>query len=260
MIQALRIAATGMAAQQLNVDVLSNNIANLNTTSFKQGTPAFVDLVYQNQRAVGAITSSAGTLAPTGIQVGLGVSTGAVYKIMKEGSLNSTGNPFDLAMSGRGFFRITMPNGDTNYTRDGSFQVNQDGQLCTKDGYLLDPTITVPINATDFTVTSTGEVSAKVNNVVTSLGTITVSMFVNEAGLESLGDNLYAETEVSGAPTDVTPGDSGAGQITQNFLEGSNVDAISSITQLITAQRAYELNSKVITTADEMLNALTQIS
>lgn len=260
MMQALRIAATGMAAQQLNVDVLSNNIANLNTTAFKQGTPAFTDLVYQNQRAVGAITSSAGTLAPTGVQIGLGVSVGSVYKVMKQGALNNTANPFDLAMSGRGFFRITLPDGTTNYTRDGSFQVNQDGQLTTKDGYLLDPTITVPTDATDFTVTDTGEVSAKIGGVVTSLGSITVSMFINEAGLESLGNNLYAETEVSGAPTDVTPGDAGAGTISQNFLEASNVDAISSITQLITAQRAYELNSRVISTSDEMLNALTQMS
>ncbi len=260
MMQALRIAATGMNAQQLNVDVLSNNIANLNTTAFKQGVPAFADLVYQNKIGVGAITSNAGTLAPTGLQIGLGVNIGSVYKVMQQGALNQTGNPFDLAMSGRGFFRVTMPDGTTNYTRDGSFQLNQDGQIVTKDGYALDPAITVPTNATDFTVTSAGVVSAKIDGVVTNLGTITVSMFTNEAGLESLGDNFYRETEASGTATDTNPGEDGSGTIAQNTLEGSNVDAIESITRLITAQRAYELNSKIITAADQMLSTLTQMS
>lgn len=260
MMQALRIAATGMNAQQLNVDVLSNNIANLNTTAFKQGAPAFTDLVYQNKIGVGAITSSAGTLAPTGLQIGLGVNVGSVYKIMQQGTIGQTGNPFDFAMSGRGFFKITMPDGTTNYTRDGSFQINQDGQIVTKDGYSLDPNITVPQNATDFTVTSSGVVSAKIDGTITNLGTITVAMFTNEAGLESLGDNLYSETEASGTATDVNPGEDGAGTISQNALEGSNVDAIESITRLITAQRAYELNSKVITAADQMLSTLTQMT
>lgn len=260
MMQALRIAATGMNAQQLNVDVLSNNIANLNTTAFKQGAPAFADLIYQNRIGVGAVTSSAGTLAPTGLQIGLGVNVGSVYKIMQQGSIGQTGNPFDMAMSGRGFFRVTMPDGTTSYTRDGSFQINQDGQLVTKDGYSVDPTITVPTNATDFTVTGLGVVSAKVDGVTTELGTFTVSMFTNEAGLESMGDNYYRETEASGTATDVNLGEDGAGTITQGALEGSNVDAIESITRLITAQRAYELNSKVITAADQMLSTLTQMT
>jgi flagellar basal-body rod protein FlgG len=260
MMQALRIAATGMNAQQLNVDVLSNNIANLNTTAFKQSQPAFADLVYQNRIGVGAITSSAGTLAPTGLQIGLGVNVGSTYKIMQQGTIGQTGNPFDLAMSGRGFFRITMPDGTTSYTRDGTFQVNQDGQMVTKDGYTLDPNITVPTDATDFTVTGAGVASCKVNNITTELGTITVSMFVNEAGLQNIGGNYYVETEASGTPTDVNPGEQGAGTITQNALEGSNVDAIESITRLITAQRAYELNSKVITAADQMLSTLTQMT
>jgi len=259
MLQALRIAATGMHAQQLNVDVLSNNIANLNTTGFKQGMPAFTDLMYQNQKAVGAITSSAGTLAPTGLQVGLGVSVGSVYKIMKQGELLPTGNSFDLAVSGRGFFRITMPDGTTAYTRDGTFQLNQDGDIVTKDGYPLDPAITVPTNATDFTITSSGAVTVKLDNVVTELGTVSLSMFTNEAGLENAGDNLYRETEASGVPVDTNPGEDGAGTIRQGFLESSNVDAIEGITRLITAQRAYEMNSKVISTADEMLSTLTQM-
>ncbi|RYG61244.1 MAG: flagellar basal-body rod protein FlgG [Alphaproteobacteria bacterium] len=258
--QALRIAATGMNAQQLNVDVLSNNIANLNTTGFKQGQAAFSDLIYQNRIGVGAITSSAGTLAPTGLQIGLGVNIGSVYRIMQQGAINQTSNPLDLAMSGRGFFRVTMPDGSTSYTRDGSFQLNQDGQLVTKDGFTVDPAITVPTNATDFTVTNLGIVSAKVDGVVTELGTITVSMFVNEAGLESLGDNYYRETEASGAAADVNPSEDGAGTIRQGALESSNVDAIESITRLITAQRAYELNSKIITAADQMLSTLTQMT
>lgn len=259
MMQALRIAATGMHAQQLNVDVLSNNIANLNTTGFKQSMPAFTDLVYQNQVAVGAITSSSGTLAPTGLQVGLGVSVGSVYKLMKQGNLLNTGNQFDVAVSGRGFMRITMPDGTTAYTRDGSLQLNQDGQVVTKDGYPLDPAITVPTQATDFTITATGTVSAKIDGTTTNLGSITLSMFTNEAGLENIGNNLYLETEASGTPTDSEPGQSGAGTMSQGMLETSNVDAIESITRLITAQRAYELNSKVISTADEMLSTLSQI-
>lgn len=260
MMQALRIAATGMNAQQLNVDILSNNIANLNTTGFKQGMPAFADLVYQNKIAVGAITSNSGTIAPTGLQIGLGVNVGSVYRIMQQGTIGPTGNPFDFAMSGRGFFKITMPDGTTNYTRDGSFQINADGQVVTKDGFSLDPGITVPTNATDFTVTPSGVASCKVAGVTTNLGSINVAMFTNEAGLENLGDNLYGETEASGTPTDTNPGEDGAGTISQNALEGSNVDSIASITNLITAQRAYELNSKVITAADQMLSTLTQMT
>lgn len=259
MMQALRIAATGMHAQQLNVDVLSNNIANLNTTGFKQQMTAFEDLVYLNKMGVGAVTSSAGTIAPTGLQIGLGVNTGSVYKIMQQGTLINTGNDFDVAMSGRGFFRVSMPDGTTAYTRDGSFQVNQDGDLVTKEGYPVDPAINVPATATDFTITGTGVVSANVDGTVTELGTITVSMFTNEAGLRNIGDNYYLETEASGTATDTNAGEDGAGTISQGFLEQSNVDAIESITRLITAQRAYELNSKVITTADQMLQTLTQV-
>jgi flagellar basal-body rod protein FlgG len=259
MLQSLRIAATGMHAQQTNVDILSNNIANLNTTGYKEQNAAFTDLVYQNRIGVGAITSSAGTLAPTGLQIGLGVSVGSSYKSMRQGNLANTSNAFDLAISGRGFFRITMPDGTTTYTRDGSLQLNQDGQIVSKEGYAFDPAINVPVNSTDFTVTATGVVSVKVNNVTTNLGTITLSMFTNEAGLENIGQNLYRETEASGAPTDATPAEQGAGTISQNFLENSNVDSIASITRLITAQRAYELNSRVISTADEMLQTLSQL-
>lgn len=259
MMQALRIAATGMHAQQTNVDILSNNIANLSTTGFKQSNASFQDLVYQSKVGVGAVTSSAGTLAPTGLQIGYGVAVGASYRIMEQGTLNNTGNDFDIAVSGRGFLRVTMPDGTTTYTRDGSFQINQDGQMVTKEGFALDPAITVPIDATNFTITASGTVSAKVGGVVTELGTITLSLFANEAGLEALGDNKYAETTASGTPTDATPGLDGSGTLRQGFLEASNVDAITSITQLITAQRSYELNSRVISTADEMMSTLNQI-
>jgi flagellar basal-body rod protein FlgG len=259
MMQALRIAATGMHAQQLNVDVLSNNIANLNTTGFKQSKPAFQDLIYLNKMAPAAITDQTGTIAPTGLQIGLGVSTGSVYRIMEQGTLQPTGNSLDLAVSGRGFFRIQMPDGTIAYTRDGTFQQNQDGQIVTKEGYSLDPAITIPPDGTDLTITEGGVVTVKVNNVTTQLGTITLSMFTNEAGLESIGDNKYIETEASGTPTDTNPTENGSGSVKQAMLEQSNVDAITAITDLITAQRSYEMNSKIITTSDQMLQTLTQI-
>jgi flagellar basal-body rod protein FlgG len=241
------------------VDVLSNNISNLSTTGYKQQNAAFTDLMYQNRMGVGAITSAAGTLAPTGLQIGLGVSIGSTYKNMTQGDLTNTGNTFDLAVAGRGFFRVTLPDGTTGYTRDGAFQIDQNGQMVSKEGYALDPNITVPVDSTDFTVTANGLVSAKVNNVTTQLGTITLSMFTNEAGLENIGQNYYRETEASGTATDTNPAEAGAGTLRQNFLESSNVDSIESITRLITAQRAYELNSRVISTADEMLQTLTQL-
>lgn len=259
MMSALKIAATGMLAQQTNVDVLSNNISNLNTSGFKRQVAAFNDLVYQNRIGVGASTSNAGTMAPTGAQIGLGVKLGSIYKIMEQGSMVETGNSLDLAVQGRGFFKVTMPDGSTAYTRDGSFQVNADGEMVTKEGYALDPSITVPENALDLTVSESGVVSAKIDDVSTELGNITLAMFTNEAGLENAGGNLYIATEASGTATDTTPDENGSGTILQGFLEGSNVDPIDSVTQLITAQRAYELNSRVISTADEMLNAVNQI-
>lgn len=259
MISALKIAATGMQAQQMNVDVLSNNIANMNTTGFKRQRAAFSDLVYQNRIAPGATTSSAGNIAPTGAQVGLGVNVGAVYSIFTQGTVSETGNVLDMAIQGRGFLKITMPDGTTGYTRDGSFQIDANGQVVNSDGYLLDPNFTVPLEALNLTISETGLVTAKVNDVSTELGQITLSMFTNEAGLESIGNNIYKETVASGTPTDVNPTESGSGGILQRFLEFSNVDPIEAVTSLITAQRAYELNSKVITTADEMLAATNQI-
>lgn len=259
MMTALRIAATGMQAQQMNVDVLSNNISNVNTTAYKRQKAAFTDLMYQSNIGVGALTSATGSQAPTGAQVGLGVNIGSVYRINTQGNVNETGNGLDIAIQGRGYFRVQLPDGRTAYTRDGSFQVNQDGQIVNKDGYLLDPNITVPPDATQLTISDRGIVSAKINEVITQLGEITLSMFVNEAGLENIGDNLALETQVSGAPTDTAPTENGSGGLLQYYLEGSNVDPIEAVTSLITAQRAYELNSRVIATADEMLNAVNQI-
>ena len=256
---ALKIAATGMMAQQLNVEVLSNNIANLNTTAFKRQRASFHDLMYKNPISVGATTSASGTIAPTGAQVGLGVDIGAIYKVFSQGSLTTTGNGLDFAIKGRGFFKIVQPNGDIAYTRDGAFQVNQDGEVVNSLGYALDPGFSVPDNAVDLTVSESGIVTAKIDNSITELGQITVAMFVNAAGLENIGNNLMLETEASGTPTDVNPGEGGSGVLSQFHLENSNVDPIEAVTDLISAQRAYELNSRVISTADEMLSAVNQI-
>lgn len=260
MIQALRIAATGMTAQQTNVDVLSNNIANLNTTAYKEQVAGFNDLMYQSKIGVGAITSSAGTVAPTGAQMGLGVDIGSVYRIMTQGPVNETQNTFDMAIQGRGFFKVTDPNGGTLYTRDGSFQVDSSGQIVTKEGYALDPSITVSSDAVDVTISETGVVTGNISGTTTTFGTITLAMFVNEGGLKNEGSNYYTETVASGSVQDVTAGLDGSGTILQGFLEQSNVDSIKAVTDLITAQRAYEFNSRVISTADEMLSALNQIS
>jgi flagellar basal-body rod protein FlgG len=259
MMSALKIAATGMQAQQMNVDVLSNNIANMNTTGYKRQRVAFEDLVYQNRIAPGATTSSAGTIAPTGAQVGLGVNVGAVYGIFTQGTVSETGNVLDMAIQGRGFFKVTLPDGTTGYTRDGSFQVDANGQVVTAEGYFLDPNFTLPPETLALTISETGLVTAKIDDVITELGQVTLAMFTNEAGLESIGGNIYKETVASGVATDVNPTESGSGGILHQFLEFSNVDPIEAVTSLITAQRAYELNSKVITTADEMLAATNQI-
>lgn len=259
MMQALRVAATGMAAQQTNVDVLSNNIANLNTTGYKENVAAFNDLVYLNQGGVGATTSDAGTITPTGKQIGLGVNVSSVYRIMEQGTINRTGNVFDVAIQGEGFFQVTMPDGDTSYTRDGSFQIDNTGQLVTKEGFPVDPNITIPEDAVDLSISSTGNVSASVNGNFQDLGTLTLARFQNPAGLKNEGSNFYSETEASGTAQTIDPGDDGAGTLLQFALEASNVDSVESITQLIAAQRAYELNSRVISTVDDMLSALSNI-
>ena len=257
--RSLDIAATGMLAQQRNVEVVSNNLANMNTTAFQRRRSEFHDLIYQDLRRVGTTSSDAGTIVPTGVQLGLGVKLAAVYRIHEQGNLSATDNTFDLAVQGKGFFQITMPDGTTAYTRDGTFQLNATGQVVTHDGYTVQPGITVPSNAIDVTINNSGEVLVKIEGQVeySNVGQIQISTFLNDAGLEAVGDNLYKETPASGSATSGTPGSTGFGTILQGFLETSNVNAVEEISNLISAQRAYEMNSKVIQTSDEMMGTLT---
>ena len=259
--RALSTAATGMAAQQLNVEVISNNIANMNTVGFKRQRAEFQDLLYQDLERAGAQSSSNGNTVPTGIQVGAGVKTGTVYRIMDEGSMTQTGNQLDLAINGRGYFQVTMPDGSTAYTRAGNLSMNQDGQLVTSDGYLVQPAITIPTNATGITVSQTGQVQVNVPGQTTpqAVGQLTIANFTNEAGLEAMGQNLFTVSGSSGAATTGNPGDPGFGTLMQGYTESSNVDAVTEITSLITAQRAYEMNSKVVSTADQMLSTTNQM-
>ena len=259
--KSLSIAATGMLAQQLNIDVISNNIANLNTTGYKRQRAEFQDLLYQNQRRVGSESSDSGTVVPSGIQLGLGVKAGAVYRIGEQGSMINTNNPLDLALEGDGFFQVEMPSGDTAYTRAGSFQINADGELVTADGYRLLPGISIPNEATDVTVNSSGEVIVKFADQIATqnVGQIETAIFANDAGLESIGNNLLKETPASGNPVVSVPGEPGFGTVLQGFLEGSNVDIVSELTNMISAQRAYEMNAKVIETSDQMMSSVSQM-
>ncbi|WP_122464494.1 flagellar basal-body rod protein FlgG [Brevundimonas lutea] len=259
--RALRTAASGMEAQQLNVEVISNNIANMNTVGFKRQRAEFQDLLYQNVERMGAQSSTQGTVVPTGIQIGAGVKAGSVYRIMEQGTPSMTGNPYDLAIDGRGYFQITLPSGDQAYTRAGNFAVNAEGLLVTDDGYTVEPAINIPQDAMEISISKSGQVQ-----VVTQgepepqvVGQLELATFFNEAGLEAIGDNLLLETSASGPATTGVPGEAGFGQLLQGYTESSNVDAVSEITSLIVAQRAYEMNSKVITTADEMLSVASQV-
>ncbi|MGH3262258.1 MAG: flagellar basal-body rod protein FlgG [Trebonia sp.] len=259
--RSLNIAATGMLAQQLNVEVISNNIANMNTTAFKRQRAEFQDLLYQDERRVGSSSSDSGTIVPAGVQIGVGVKTAAVYRITEQGNLVSTGNTYDVAIQGKGFFKVTLPSGDTAYIRAGSFQLSQSGVIVTADGYQVTPAITIPPDAVNVTINSSGEVLVKTQGNVTpqNVGQLQLVTFANEAGLEPMGDNLFLETPASGNPISGTPGKSGVGTILQGFLETSNVNVVQEITNLITAQRAYEMNSKVIESSDQMMQTLTQI-
>lgn len=253
--RSLSTGATGMMAQQLNVEVISNNIANMSTTAFKRQRAEFQDLLYQNMRRPGSTSSDANTIVPTGVQIGIGVRTAGVYRIHEQGNLTTTGNSYDLAISGKGFFQVTLPSGETSYTRNGSFQVDGQGQLVTVDGYQLQPGITVPQGALSVSIDATGIVEARIAGQAQpqQLGQIQLATFINEAGLEATGDNLYLETPASGQPTVGNPNAAGFGVLRQGYVETSNVNPVQEITNLITAQRAYEMNSKVITASDEML-------
>ena len=257
--RSLNIAATGMTAQQRNVEVVSNNLANMNTTAYMRRRIEFHDLLYQNLRRVGSTSSDAGTIVPSGIQLGLGVKLAAVYRIHEQGNLTATDNTFDMAIQGKGFFQVRLPTGETAYTRDGTFQLNAEGEIVTHDGYQVLPGITIPNNAIDVTVNGSGEVLAKIQNQVTlsNVGQLQISTFPNDAGLEAVGDNLYIETPASGSATTGSPAAIGFGSILQGFLETSNVNAVEEIANLISAQRAYEMNSKVIQTSDEMMGTLS---
>ena len=257
----LDIAATGMLAQQLNVEVISNNIANMNTTGFKRQRAEFQDLLYQDLQRVGAESSDSGTIVPAGVQLGLGVQPAAVYRIGEQGTMRITENPFDVAINGKGFFQIELPSGETAYTRAGSFQLSADGDLVTVEGYTVQPGVTIPIDATSVTIDDTGQVSVTVSGQVAAqqIGQLELANFANEAGLKAIGDNLLLETAASGTATVGTPGSTGFGSVKQGLLEASNVNVVTEITDLITAQRAYEMNSRVIQASDEMMQSVSQL-
>ena len=259
--RALRIAATGMAAQQLNVETISNNIANMNTVGFKKQRAEFQDLLYENVSRQGAQSSDSGTVVPTGVQVGSGVKTGTVTRITSQGPLSNTGNKFDIAINGEGYFQVLLPSGDTAYTRAGNFSANDQGQLVTVDGYIVQPQITIPQNTTDVSISKTGQVQATIAGQPTPqvVGQITLATFYNPTGLEAIGDNYLLQSGASGAPQVGNPTTTGYGSLLQGYTEASNVDPVAEITNLIVAQRAYEMNSKVVTASDQMLSTVAQL-
>ena len=252
--KALSIAATGMNAQQTNLEVIANNIANINTTGFKRARAEFSDLLYQTERLQGVPNRANQNIVPEGASIGLGVKTTAIRNLHIQGSLVSTGNKFDLALTGTGWFQIEGANGETLYTRAGAFNTNATGDLVTADGYAVQPAITVPADAVEIVVNKTGQMFARIDGQtdLQDLGQLTLATFANEAGLAPLGDNLFQETAASGPANVGVPGDPGYATVQQGYLESSNVDPVKEITELIAAQRAYEMNSKVIQAADEM--------
>ncbi|PTW60148.1 flagellar basal-body rod protein FlgG [Breoghania corrubedonensis] len=257
--KALAIAATGMSAQQTNLEVIANNIANMNTTAFKRARAEFTDLLYQADRLQGVPNRGGEDVVPEGARLGLGVRTAAIRKLHEQGSLTNTDNPLDVALDGRGWFQITGPDGETLYTRAGSFNKNDEGQLVTLDGYTVEPAIVFPPETIEVTINESGQIYAKVDGEVKprELGQLSLATFANDAGLEPVGGNLFRETPASGTPVDGVGGDPGFGIVRQNYLESSNVDPVKEITELITAQRGYEMNSKVIQAADEMAGTVT---
>ena len=257
----LYTAATGMAAQELNVQVISNNIANLRTTGFKKQTAAFQDLIYEHVRRVGAQASDQGTILPVGIDIGGGVKTVGTPRSMTQGTLSQTGNDLDLAITGEGFFKIQMPDGSFQYTRDGTFQMDNQGRIVTAQGNPVQPTITIPQNASGITVNAQGQVSVTLPGSTTStiLGQLGLTRFINKAGLQPVGDNQFTDTPSSGTPQDGIADTLGYGKMTQGSLEQANVDVVSEMSDLIAAQRAYEMNAKVISAADQMMPSTTAL-
>ena len=259
--QALYIASTGMMAQELNVEVISNNIANMRTAGFKKQRAEFQDLLYQNLRRVGAETSEQGTIVPSGVQIGSGVMTAATPRIMSQGAIQPTDKDLDLAISGEGFFQIQMPDGSTAYTRAGTFERDANGTLVTADGFTVAPGITIPEDARDLTIAADGTVQVFVGNAGApqTLGRIELARFINRSGLQAIGDNLFLETPSSGNPLTGNPGDEGFGSLRQGYIEIANVNSVTEISDLIAAQRAYEMNARVVRAADEMLSNTSQM-
>lgn len=260
MLRSLHISRSGLDAQQTQLDVISNNLANVGTTGFKKARAVFEDLLYQVIRQPGA-QSSQQTQLPSGFQLGVGVRTVATERIHTQGALQQTGNTLDVAINGRGFFQVLMPDGSTTYTRDGSFQVDSQGTLVTASGYAVQPNITIPADALTVTIARDGTVSVTQPGVATPtvLGQLQLASFINPTGLQSLGENLYAETAASGAPQVNLPGLNGLGTLNQSMIETSNVNVAEELVNMIMAQRAFELNSRAITASDQMLQRLTQI-
>ncbi|MFL6717038.1 MAG: flagellar basal-body rod protein FlgG [Burkholderiaceae bacterium] len=260
MIRSLWIAKTGLDAQQTQMDTIANNLANVSTSGFKRSRAVFEDLLYQNLRQPGAQTSQQ-TQLPSGLQVGTGVRTVATERIFTQGNLQQTSNDKDLAIQGSGFFQVLMPDGTTAYTRDGSFQVDNQGQMVTSSGFVIQPAITIPANAQSISIGRDGTVSVTQpgSTNATQVGQLQLATFINPAGLESRGENLYVETTASGNPSTNTPGTNGAGMVSQGYVETSNVNVAEELVNMIQTQRAYEINSKAITTSDQMLQKLTQL-
>ena len=259
--QALKIAATGMTAQQMRVDVTAQNISNMSTTGYNARRAEFADLHYQQIRTPGAVTASTGEVLPAGIQLGLGVRPAAISMEVRQGSLRQTGGELDIAIEGDGYFEIELPSGETAYTRDGALKLTGEGEIVTSEGYRVLPGITVPSDARQIQINRDGSVFALFDGQVDgqSIGELQLATFINDKGLEAIGDNLFLETAASGAPTIGEPGVEGRGTFRQGYLEQSSVDVVAEITELIEAQRGYELNSKVLRAADEMLSTTSRI-
>lgn len=259
MMRSLYVAATGLEGEQTKMDVIANNLANVNTTGFKQSRAVFQDLLYQNLRQPGA-QSSQTTQYPSGLQLGTGVRVVSTERLMTQGNLTQTGNALDMGINGLGFFQIMQPNGTIAYSRDGTFQMNNQGQLVTSNGYLLQPPVTIPPNAQSITIGSDGTVSVVLPGQAQpqQVGTVQLANFINPTGLQSIGDNLYLQTGSSGAPQTGQPTLNGLGSVQQGYLESSNVNVVSELVDMIATQRAYEINSKAVSTSDSMLGYLTQ--
>lgn len=260
MIRSLWIARTGLDAQQTSLDVIANNLANVSTNGFKRARPVFEDLLYQTLRQPGA-QSSQSTQIPSGLQLGTGVRPISTASIFTQGALQQTGNSLDLAVNGAGFIQVLLPDGTTAYTRDGSFQKDNQGQVVTSSGYAVQPSITIPANALTITIGTDGVVSVTQSGstAITQVGSLQLATFINEGGLQRIGENLFLETASSGTPTPTTPGTNGSGVIVQNYVETSNVNVAEELVSMIQTQRAYELNSKAVSTSDQMLARLTQL-